>query len=62
MGIKNFQKIGYIVKAVMHQKLGRKSSFLQDMRFKLDRKFTKKSIEDYFNQIKLGHKYGYDFN
>lgn len=46
----------------MYQKLGNKSSLIKNLRFKLDRKFSKKSIEDYFNQIKLGYKYDYDFN
>lgn len=30
--------------------------------FKNDRKLTKKSVEDYFYQIKQGYKYNFDFN
>ena len=30
--------------------------------FKNDRNLTKKSVEDYFYQIKQGYKYNFDFN
>ena len=31
-------------------------------KFKNDRELTKKSVEDYYYQIKLGFKNGYNFN
>lgn len=55
-GKKNFQKIGYIVKTVIASKLRTisKAAHRKDM--------SKKSIEDYLYQIKIGHKYFFDFN
>lgn len=56
--VKNFQKISYIVRKIIALKTGN-----DDMTsFRNDRKFSRKSIEDYFYQIKMGHQYGFDFN
>lgn len=61
--IKNFQKVGYIVKRILGAKQKKKQGFSdREYLFRNDRNFTKKSIEDYFYQIKMGFKYGYDFN
>jgi hypothetical protein len=59
--VKNFQKIGYIVKKILSlktSKMGQRASF----DFKNDRKLTKKSVEDYFYQVRQGHKHNFDFN
>ena len=34
----------------------------ETFKFKNDRELTKKSVEDYYYQIKLGFKNGYNFN
>jgi hypothetical protein len=61
--IKNFQKIGYIVKKILSLKSKAKNSKERIVfDFKNDRKLTRKSIDDYFYQIRQGFKYKFDFN
>lgn len=59
--VKNFQKIGYIVKKILSIKNTNRRKNM-NFNFKNDRHLTKKSVEDYFYQIKQGYKYNFDFN